>query len=103
MQSRIVLHQIARSVPPARFSCARESLIERIMRDKRDSDMADGTANDRPKPASRNVNAAAREARQAAALRDNLRRRKAQARGRHAGQDGSSTVSDGGERLPPSE
>ena len=69
------------------------------MRDKHDSGASGGAGLD---AASRQP-ATAREARLAAALRDNLRRRKNQARARRAGQaEASSTVSASRDGGPPS-
>jgi hypothetical protein len=69
------------------------------MRDKHDS----GATGDGGPDAAPRQPATAREARLAAALRDNLRRRKNQARGRRAGEaEASSTVSGASDGQPPS-
>jgi len=68
------------------------------MRDKRDSGTTgDGASEAAPRKPT------AREARLAAALRDNLRRRKSQARARRAGEaEAPSTASEPSDGRPPS-
>jgi hypothetical protein len=100
MQSRIGLRQIAPLPLYDGFSRPAESTIEGSMPNQRDSG-TDGKVP--PADAPREAGAAVREARLAAALRDNLRRRKQQARGRQAEQiEAPSTGSGAKHDQPPS-
>jgi len=70
------------------------------MRDKRDS----GTTGDGAPEAAPRQPVTGREARLAAALRDNLRRRRSQARARQVAEaEAPSTASESGDGRPPSQ